>query len=112
MFGEAVPYHSGLTCLIKGHGHFNPISAYGINKRDQITSRQHFIKELEIVNGIAVLLIRNPYNVIYSYRNYIDKGMAGHSDESKFFGPGLSWLQIDISIDQNFNVAIFQLLQL
>ena len=91
MFGEAVPYHSGLTCLIKGHGHFNPDSAYRINMRDKITTRQEFLKELEIVNGTAVLLIRNPYHVIYSYRNYVDKGMAGgHSDESKFFGPGLS----------------------
>ena len=100
MFGEAVPYHSGLTCLIKGHGNFNPDNAYRINKRDKTTSKQNFLKELEIVNGTAVLLIRNPYHVIYSYRNYVDKGMAGHSDESKFFGPGLSWLQIDISIYQ------------
>ena len=79
-----------MTCLIKGHGHFNPGGSNRINKRDRTTSRQDFLNELEIVNGRALLLIRNPYHVIYSYRNYVDKGMAGHTDESKFFGPGLS----------------------
>ena len=81
---------------MKGHGNFNPHGVYKMNARDKSTSRLDFFKELKIVNGRVVLLIRNPYHVIYSYRNYVDKGMAGHSDESKFFGPGLSWLQIDI----------------
>ena len=83
-----VPYDSGLTCLIKGHGNFNPDGVYRMNKRDKITSRIDFPKELKIVNGRAVLLIRNPYHVIYSYRNYVDKSLVGHADESKFIGSG------------------------
>ena len=83
-----MPYNSGLTCLMKGHGNFNPNDLPRINKRDQLTTRQDFLNELEIVERKAVLLMRNPYHVIYSYKSYVDKGWAEHADESKFFGPG------------------------
>ena len=89
-----MPYDSGLTCLMKGHGHFNPDGVYKINAGVQATSRLDFSKELKIVNGRVVLLLRNPYNVIYSYRNYVDKGLVGHADESKFIGSGMDWSQI------------------
>ena len=89
-----MPYNSGLTCLMKGHGHFNPHGVYIMNARDKSTSRLDFSKQLNIVNGKVVLLIRNPYHVIYSYRNYVDKGFAAHADESKFNGSGMDWKQI------------------
>ena len=81
---------------MKGHGHFNPHGAFIMNARDKSTSRLDFLKELKIVNGRAILLMRNPYHVIYSYRNYIDKGFAGHADESRFTGAGMDRTQIYI----------------
>ena len=82
---------------MKGHGNFNPHGVYKMNARDKSTSRLDFSKELKIVNGRVVLLIRNPYHVIYSYRNYVDKGFADHADESRFAGSGMNWLQIYIN---------------
>ena len=82
---------------MKGHGHFNPHGVYTMNARDKYTSRLDFSKELKIVNGRVVLLMRNPYHVIYSYRNFIDKGFAGHADASRFSGSGMNWSQIYIN---------------
>ena len=96
-----MPYDSGLTCLMKGHGNFNPNDLPRINKRDQPTTQQDFLKELEIVERKAVLLMRNPYHVIYSYRSYIDKGWAEHADESQFFGPGNISSQVIILLTQS-----------
>ena len=75
---------------MKGHGHFNPDGPYVINKRDKTTSREHFLNELKIVEKRAILLIRNPYHVIYSYRNYVENGLIGHADELHFLGTGKS----------------------
>ena len=103
-----MPYTLGLTCLMKGHGHFNPHGVFIMNARDKSTSRLDFLKELKIVNGRVVLLMRNPYHVIYSYRNYVDKGFAGHANESRFTGPGMDWLQINTNfrLQQSCTVTI------
>ena len=87
-FGESVPYDSGLVTLIKGHGNFNPEDQQRINHRDKTTSRQMFQDEMRITENNAIVIIRNPYHVIYSYKNYIEKGSSDHADESQFFGPG------------------------
>ena len=93
---------------MKGHGHFNPHGVFIMNARDKSTSRLDFLKELKIVNGRVVLLMRNPYHVIYSYRNYVDKGFAGHANESRFTGPGMDWLQINTNfrLQQSCTVTI------
>ena len=87
-FGEAVPFDSGLVSLIKGHGNYNPEDQQRINHRDVTTSRQDIINEMKVTENNAIIMIRNPYLAIYSYKNYIEKGSSGHADESQFFGPG------------------------
>ena len=87
-FGEGVPFDSGLVSLIKGHGNYNPYDQQRINHKDATTSRQAIINEMKITDNNAIIIIRNPYHAIYSYKNYIEKGSSGHANESKFFGPG------------------------
>ena len=74
--------------MIKGHGNFNPEDQQRINHRDKTTSRQAKDHEMRMTENNAIIIIRNPYHVIYSYKNYIEKGSADHADESQFFGSG------------------------
>ena len=84
-----MPYDSGLVTLIKGHGNFNPEDQQRINHRDKTTSRQMFQDEMRMTENNAVVIIRNPYHVIYSYKNYIEQGgSSDHADKSQFFEPG------------------------
>ena len=97
-YGEAVPVDSGLVTLIKGHGSFNPDGNQRINFRDKTTPDHLTSDEIRKTDNNAILLIRNPYKVIYSYRNYVDKGSSDHkgssrnwrlhADEDRFFGTG------------------------
>ena len=70
-FGESLPVCSGLTSIVKGHGHGN-------------TDLQ-----LNLTDEKAILLIRNPYEAIYGYRHYLFNGPHGHADISKFKGKGV-----------------------
>ena len=88
LFGEAVPFDSGLVTLIKGHGNYNPEDVQRINYLEPTTKKEDFINQMRITNNNAILLIRNPYHVIYSYRNYVKKGDSGHAKDSYFFGAG------------------------
>ena len=84
--GEIVPYDSGMTSVIKGHGHYSPL---GFNKRfADISKPDDTLKQMGGTQGTAILLMRNPYHAIYGYRNYLFEGHAGIADVSKFLGKG------------------------
>lgn len=59
-FGESVPYSSGLTNVIKGHG--DVVREFGGRGTDF---------EMNRTSKDGIILIRNPFEAIYSYRNYI-----------------------------------------
>ena len=75
-FGESLPFDSGLTSVIKGHGHQGP---------GDIEFQMYSTGEK------AILMIRNPYHAIYGYRHYTFHGQLGHADASHFIGKG-KWL--------------------
>ena len=83
-----MPFDSGLVTLIKGHGNFNPVDQQRINNFVKTTSRHVIDNQIKLTERNAILLIRNPYHVIYSYKNYIEKGSSDHAHESHFSGPG------------------------
>ena len=72
-FGESLPFDSGLTSVIKGHGHQGP---------GDIEFQMYSTGEK------AILMIRNPYHAIYGYRHYTFHGQLGHADASHFIGKG------------------------
>ena len=76
--GESVSYSSGLISLIKGHG--NTMRRFGGGGTDF---------EMNKTFKDAIILIRNPFEAIYSYRNFITKDLFGSiTDASVFFGEG------------------------
>ena len=84
-FGDGVPVYSGTTILIKTHGYFNtPVT----NMRDQQSKPNDTEWMMEVTRGTGIVLIRNPFRVLYSFRNYNVMGLWGHADASKFTGPG------------------------
>ena len=91
-YGEAVPVDSGLVTLIKGHGNFNPGGNQRLNLVDITTPDHITTDEIKKTDNNAILLIRNPYHVIYSYRNYVEKKSSPnwrrHATEDKFIGTG------------------------
>ena len=80
-----MPYDSGLLSVIKAHGYFRvDKNNYCLNKPEDL------LNEIIWTNGKAVLLIRNPYRAIYSYRNHIlTKNVRLHGDISGFIGQGI-----------------------
>ena len=68
-----MPFDSGLTSVIKGHGHQGP----GDTEYQMYSTGEK-----------AILLIRNPYEAIYGYRHFHFHGQLGHADVSKFIGRG------------------------
>lgn len=82
--GESLPFDSGFTSVIKGHGHYSPL---GMNKNTgEFSSPNATLAEMLQTNGTAILLIRNPYKAIYGYRHYLSAGGIGYADASKFIG--------------------------
>ena len=80
-----MPVYSRATSLIKTHGYFNtPIT----NMRDLQTHPNHTDWMMKITNRTGIILIRNPFKVLYSFRNYNIKGHYGHADATKFSGQG------------------------
>ena len=88
LFGEAVPFDSGLVTLLKGHGNYNPDIVHRINYLEPTTLKEDLINQMRITDNKAILLIRNPYHVIYSYRNYVKKGDLIHAEHTYFYGAG------------------------
>ena len=76
--GESVSYLSGLISLVKGHG--NTMKRFGGGGTDF---------EMKQTSENGIILIRNPFEAIYSYRNFITKDLFGSiTDASVFFGEG------------------------
>ena len=80
-----MPVPSGSTCLIKTHGWFNTPAT---NRRDLQTFPNHTDWMMEITRRTGIVLIRNPFKVLYSFRNYNVMGLYGHADATEFFGKG------------------------
>lgn len=78
-FGESLPYASGLTSVIKGHGYLGTFETF------EDTDHQ-----MTITHGNAILLIRNPYSAIYGFRHYYSGGHLGYAYAENFFCPGTS----------------------
>ena len=84
-----MPYNSGLLSVVKAHGYFRVGKSFSFNKPEDLKN------EINWTNRKAVLLIRNPYRAIYSYRNTaITKRHSLHANISDFFGQGILWLYI------------------
>ena len=83
-----MPFDSGLVNTIKGHGNFNPEDQQRLNFRDPLSSRQDNINQIKSTKHDGIVLIRNPFYVIYSYRNYVEMGTVHHAEEYRFSGPG------------------------
>ena len=80
-----MPVPSGSTCLIKTHGWFNTPAT---NRRDLQTFPNHTDWMMEITRRTGIVLIRNPFKVLYSFRNYNVMGLYGHAGAREFFGKG------------------------
>ena len=85
-FGDGVPVISGWTSLIKTHGYFNSPKT---NKRDTQYSPEDTDKQMRLVRRTGIVLIRNPFKVLHSFRNYNSYGFHGHANTSEFTGPGM-----------------------
>ena len=94
-FGDAMPVYSGTTSLIKTHGYFNtPVT----NMRDLQSEPTDTEWMMGITRKTGIVLIRNPFRVLYSFRNYNVMGLYGHADASKFTGPGILTMNVYRSI--------------
>ena len=82
--------------LIKAHGDCNPKDQQRLSMVDPTTDDQTTLNEMRIVENNGVLLVRNPFNVIYSFRHYVKKDISVlctpkspcHGDEHNFSGIG------------------------
>ena len=84
--GESLPFDSGHTSVIKGHGHYSPL---GFDTRtNEHSVLNDTLDQMYKTQGAAVLLMRNPYRAIYGYRHYTFAGRVRYTDVSKFFGDG------------------------
>ena len=72
-FGDGVPVISGWTSLIKTHGYFNSPKT---NKRDP-QYPEDTIKQMRLVRKTGIVLIRNPFKVLNSFRNYDQMKVRG-----------------------------------
>ena len=77
-----MPYNSGLVSVVKSHGYFR------VKERYKFSYPEDLLSEIHMTNGMAVLLIRNPYRAFYSFANHI-KGHLGHAKISYFLGKGI-----------------------
>ena len=82
--GETLPPVSGLTSVIKGHGHYSN----KIINDEELSDPGDTEHQMSLTKQKAILLIRNPYDAIYGYRHYVFHGQHGHTDISKFLGKG------------------------
>ena len=78
--------YSGVTCLIKSHGYFNTPAT---NKMDIQTKPDDTKNHMSVTRMTGIILIRNPFKVLYSFRNYNAMGLYGHADASEFKGAGM-----------------------
>ena len=90
LFGGDLPYNSGLTSVIKGHGHFNPLKLNSNEEKhnEKKTTLEETTYQMEQTDGTAILLIRNPYHAIYGYRHYMLAGRKRQTYANNFLHEG------------------------
>ena len=77
-YGESVSYSSGSVSLAKLHG--DAVRMFGGRGTDF---------EMKRTSKNGIILIRNPFEAIYSYRKYINDDLFGYNNDSSiFFGDG------------------------
>jgi len=79
-YGEAVPPDCGCTAVQKTHGF--ALEGFVPAKLGQRTA------EVKLFRGRGILLLRNPYEALLSYRNFLYGGHTGFAPHSRFKGPG------------------------
>ena len=83
-YGEVLPFDSGLTVVVKSHGHTT-------GKATQFSrSEQKKYNHIAELNGTAILLIRNPFRAIIGHRHLDAGGHTGYADVDQFLGEGES----------------------
>lgn len=79
-YGEAVPPDCGCTAVQKTHGFaLEGLVPAGLAQRTA---------EVKLFRGRGILLLRNPYEALLSYRNFLYGGHTGFAPHSQFKGPG------------------------
>lgn len=78
-YGEAVPPDCGCTSVQKTHGF--ALAGFVPHEKKKTA-------EVALFNGRAVLLLRNPYEALLSYRNFLYGGHTGFAPYDRFTGPG------------------------
>ncbi|XP_046406510.1 WSCD family member AAEL009094-like [Ischnura elegans] len=78
-YGEAVPADCGCTAVQKTHG-------FALAGRVPAGAVQR-AAEVALFRGRAVLLLRNPYEALLSYRNFLYAGHTGFAPHDRFRGP-------------------------
>ncbi|XP_068082080.1 uncharacterized protein [Anabrus simplex] len=78
-YGEAVPPDCGCTAVQKTHGFsLAGLVPIGVGQR---------AAEVKLFRGRGILLVRNPYEALLSYRNFLYGGHTGFAPHNKFIGP-------------------------
>ncbi|KAK3851335.1 hypothetical protein Pcinc_042009 [Petrolisthes cinctipes] len=85
MYGEGIPYDSGMTVLQKTHG-FTTKDGVTLPHSQQI--EKNHMKEL---NNRGVIVIRNPFKAIISHRHLDVGGHTGYAPRAHFIGTG--WVE-------------------
>ena len=94
--GESVSYSSGLVSLVKGHG--QTVKTLG-RRRTEFEMRQSSKK--------GIILIRNPFEAIFSYRSLTFNDFFGEStDASIFFGEGIIKFNI-VKLQFRYSITTF-----
>ncbi|XP_023713195.1 WSC domain-containing protein 2-like isoform X1 [Cryptotermes secundus] len=78
-YGEAVPPDCGCTAVQKTHGF-----ALEGSVPARLAQRT---AEVKLFRGRGILLLRNPYEALLSYRNFLYGGHTGFAPHSQFKGP-------------------------
>ena len=78
-------HNSSLTSVVKAHGHYSSSNLYYV---DPVTRPEDTIVQMNYTQCTAILLIRNPYRVLYGYRNYNSGGHFSHAGRDAFEGQG------------------------
>lgn len=80
LYGEVVPWDSGMTVAIKSHGH---TTGQGVEQPRELQVNYNNFEEFD---KRAILLIRNPFRAIIGHRHLDSGGHTGFADEDQFIG--------------------------
>ena len=89
LFGNAVKHTSGLVSVIKAHGHFNTpdVKFFG----DSTTKPEDTRLQMDQTSRNGIVLIRNPFRALFSYRNYVTYGLLPPSTDATLFHGEGNW---------------------